>query len=253
MIHRVKRTTDKTRLGSRTTGRPATSGGARPAIHVTPRRRFRTHKARDHHPVVAGLLRFGTEQEPAPGKVMDEMRKRVAVVGATGIAGQQFVDALARSSRGSRSACSRRPNVPPASPTARRCATPRRARCAGGAPRRRRQPCSDLRVERRRRTSTSPAVDLVFSAVGATSARELEPRWATMRPVVSTASAFRYEDDVPLLIPGVNLQHAPLLRRAAPAPRLARLRRSDPELHHHRARRGAQAAARALRRREGRR
>jgi aspartate-semialdehyde dehydrogenase len=30
--------------------------------------------------------------------------------------------------------------------------------------------------------------------------------------VISTASAYRYEEDVPLLVPGVNLAHAPLLR-----------------------------------------
>jgi aspartate-semialdehyde dehydrogenase len=51
----------------------------------------------------------------------------------------------------------------------------------------------------------------VFSAVEADVARELEPRLAQDIPVLSTASAFRYEDDVPLLIPPVNASHAPLL------------------------------------------
>ena len=36
---------------------------------------------------------------------------------------------------------------------------------------------------------------------------------ALLFPVVSTASAFRYEDDVPLLLPGVNPGHAALLER----------------------------------------
>src|SRR5919198_4595733 len=53
--------------------------------------------------------------------------------------------------------------------------------------------------------------DLVFSAVEADVARELEPRFARDVPVVSTASAFRYEEDVPLLIPPVNARHAALL------------------------------------------
>src|SRR2546421_895956 len=51
-------------------------------------------------------------------------------------------------------------------------------------------------------------LDLVFSAVGKVAALEWEPRLAARIPVISTASAFRYEPDVPLLIPGVNNSHA---------------------------------------------
>lgn len=54
--------------------------------------------------------------------------------------------------------------------------------------------------------------DLAFSAVEADVARELEPRLAKDIPVISAASAFRYEPDVPLLIPPVNADHAPLVR-----------------------------------------
>ena len=54
--------------------------------------------------------------------------------------------------------------------------------------------------------------DVAFSAVEADVARELEPKLARDIPVISTASAFRYEDDVPLLIPPVNAQHATLVR-----------------------------------------
>ncbi len=53
--------------------------------------------------------------------------------------------------------------------------------------------------------------DLAFSAVESDVARELEPRLAKDVPVLSTASAFRYEDDVPLLLPPVNAAHAPLV------------------------------------------
>jgi len=53
---------------------------------------------------------------------------------------------------------------------------------------------------------------IAFSAVEADVARELEPRLAREIPVISTASAFRYEEDVPLLIPPVNAQHARLVR-----------------------------------------
>lgn len=54
--------------------------------------------------------------------------------------------------------------------------------------------------------------DLAFSAVEADVARELEPKLAKDIPVISTASAFRYEDDVPLIIPPVNAEHAHLVK-----------------------------------------
>lgn len=54
--------------------------------------------------------------------------------------------------------------------------------------------------------------DLAFSAVEADVARELEPRLARLIPVFSTASAFRYDADVPLLLPPVNASHLPLVR-----------------------------------------
>ncbi|MCD6511407.1 MAG: aspartate-semialdehyde dehydrogenase [Thaumarchaeota archaeon] len=53
--------------------------------------------------------------------------------------------------------------------------------------------------------------DLIFTGIESEFARELEPRLAKRRPVISTASAFRYEDDVPILIPGVNDAHARLI------------------------------------------
>ena len=54
-------------------------------------------------------------------------------------------------------------------------------------------------------------VDLVFSAVESDVAREIEPKMAREKPVISTASAFRYEEDVPLMIPGVNDSHSSLI------------------------------------------
>jgi aspartate-semialdehyde dehydrogenase len=53
--------------------------------------------------------------------------------------------------------------------------------------------------------------DLVFSAVESDVAKELEPELAKSIPVVSAASAFRYEDDIPLLIPPVNAHHSKLI------------------------------------------
>lgn len=53
--------------------------------------------------------------------------------------------------------------------------------------------------------------DIAFSAVEADVARELEPRLARDIPVISAASAFRYDADVPLLLPPINAAHAPLI------------------------------------------
>ncbi len=55
------------------------------------------------------------------------------------------------------------------------------------------------------------AIDLVFSAIESDTAKILEPKFAVDKPVISTASAFRYDDDVPILIPGINSEHAKLL------------------------------------------
>ncbi|MDF2441082.1 MAG: aspartate-semialdehyde dehydrogenase, partial [Abditibacteriota bacterium] len=57
------------------------------------------------------------------------------------------------------------------------------------------------------------SVDVVFTAVESDAAKEIEPRYAQTTPVISTASAFRYFDDTPIFIPGVNNDHAQLLQR----------------------------------------
>jgi len=54
-------------------------------------------------------------------------------------------------------------------------------------------------------------VDLIFTGIESEQAKTLEPRFAKEKPVISTASAFRYESDVPILVPGVNLDHAKLI------------------------------------------
>ncbi|MCA9820222.1 MAG: aspartate-semialdehyde dehydrogenase [Nitrosarchaeum sp.] len=54
-------------------------------------------------------------------------------------------------------------------------------------------------------------LDLVFSAVESVAARDIETKMAAEVPVISTSSAYRYEDDVPILIPGINDDQAELL------------------------------------------
>jgi aspartate-semialdehyde dehydrogenase len=53
--------------------------------------------------------------------------------------------------------------------------------------------------------------DLIFTAIESDDAKVIEPRFAKTTPVISTAAAFRYEADVPILIPGINDAHTELL------------------------------------------
>jgi aspartate-semialdehyde dehydrogenase len=50
--------------------------------------------------------------------------------------------------------------------------------------------------------------DLAFSALPSDIAKIEEPRFARYIPVISTASAYRYEADIPILMPDVNPQHS---------------------------------------------
>ena len=54
-------------------------------------------------------------------------------------------------------------------------------------------------------------LDLVFSAVESVAARDIETKMAANLPVISTSSAYRYEEDVPILIPGINDEQSELL------------------------------------------
>jgi aspartate-semialdehyde dehydrogenase len=132
----------------------------------------------------------------------------VAVVGATGLAGQEFLASLdahpmlqvvkvAASSRsaGKKMAAAVRDDMGASKWF---CTEPLPAEVA------------ELVVEDSA-AMTTEGVRLVFSAVEADVAREIEPRYAANVPVISTASAFRYEPDVPVFLPGVNWDHAGLI------------------------------------------
>jgi aspartate-semialdehyde dehydrogenase len=53
--------------------------------------------------------------------------------------------------------------------------------------------------------------DLIFTALESDDAKIVEPKFAKTVPIISTAAAFRYESDVPVLIPGINDNHTELL------------------------------------------
>lgn len=134
------------------------------------------------------------------------MKKRVAVVGATGIAGQQFLAALDRHPwfEVVRLAASERSAGRTYREAIRDAKTgARRWWCAEEPP----AGVLDLPVENGDGLDVG-GIDIVFSAVESDVARVLEPEFAKTAAVLSTASAFRYEDDVPIMVPGVNLGHA---------------------------------------------
>src|SRR5690348_16885590 len=142
-------------------------------------------------------------------RMASTVKKKIALVGATGIAGQQFVAALASHPWfeihrlvGSERSAGKRYGEALRDPKT----GARRWWCETEPP----DAILAIDVEDSR-TFEPDDVDLVFSAVEADVARELEPRYAKTKPVVSTASAFRYEDDVPIITPGVNWDHARLL------------------------------------------
>ncbi|MFM2153823.1 MAG: hypothetical protein RL199_2258 [Pseudomonadota bacterium] len=135
---------------------------------------------------------------------------RVAVVGATGLAGQQFLAALHGHPwfRLVKVAASERSAGKRYTEALRTDAGGSRWYLADPLP----EAFADLVVADAARMTTD-GIDLVFSAVETGPAKELEPKFAAHVPVVSTASAFRYEADVPVFLPGVNMGHAGLIAR----------------------------------------
>jgi aspartate-semialdehyde dehydrogenase len=138
------------------------------------------------------------------------MKKRVAVVGATGIAGQQFLVALENHpwfEVGLLAASERSAGKTYAEAIRDVKTGARRWWCLEEPP----QEMLSMMVHEASSIDLN-GIDLVFSAVESGPARELEPLYAKTTPVMSAASAFRYEDDVPLLIPGLNLDHIHLIK-----------------------------------------
>lgn len=134
---------------------------------------------------------------------------RAAIVGATGIVGQQFIVALqnhpwikvttlAASERSAGKAYRESLTDPKNGAFRWYCD----------------EPCDpevlSLPVQNAQEMDIS-GIDLIFSAIESDQAQILEPKFAATKPVISTASAFRYEKDVPIIIPGVNNEQAALL------------------------------------------
>ncbi|MCL5947523.1 MAG: aspartate-semialdehyde dehydrogenase [Chloroflexi bacterium] len=138
------------------------------------------------------------------------MTIRVAVIGATGVVGQQFLVALAhhpwfkveRLAASSRSAGKRYAE-------ALRDPQSGASRWLVEAPLP--EGYADITVEDAA-TFDPRGLGLVFTGIEeGEAARQLEPRLAQAVPVVSTASAFRMEPDVPLVVPYLNADHLALV------------------------------------------
>ena len=135
--------------------------------------------------------------------------KNVAIVGATGIAGQQFVVALMDHPwfKIKTLAASER-SAGKAYKNALRDEKTRASRwcCDEQA----KDEVLEIEVENASKFDFKRC-DIVFTALESDAAKILEPIYAEHTPVISTASAFRYETDVPIIIPGVNFEHTKLL------------------------------------------
>jgi aspartate-semialdehyde dehydrogenase len=138
---------------------------------------------------------------------MVRMRLKAAIVGATGMAGQQFVLAL-----------SGHPNFEVVQMvTSRNVTTYQEALLESDGSSRWTQ-SNEVPADIKDIPVVSSAnfrpdhVDVIFTAIESDLAAELEPWFAQTTPTFSTASAFRYEEDTPLIITGVNDDHADLIR-----------------------------------------
>ena len=136
--------------------------------------------------------------------------KRVAVIGATGSVGQEFVQSLENHPwfELTQIAASERSAGKKYTDALRDSAGIVSWDAGGEVP----GYVRDMPVRRVSELDTG-SLDLVFSAVESEAARSIETKMAELLPVISTSSAYRYEDDVPILIPGVNDEQADLLDR----------------------------------------
>ena len=131
-------------------------------------------------------------------------KKRAAILGATGMAGQQFVEALVdhpwfeiSGVYASERSAGKKYGVA----AKWYCPTPIKPEIAAMTVRNTEEIYGEL-----------DQYDIVFSSLPADYAKTIEGRCAETKPVISTASAYRYEKDVPILVPEVNAGHADLIK-----------------------------------------
>lgn len=132
-------------------------------------------------------------------------KKRAAILAATGVAGQQFVEALWNHpwfEIGGLFASQRSAGKPYGEAATWYSSTP--------------LPDWVAALPVRNVLDALPAIgdfDVVFSALPSDIAEQVEGRFAEHKPVISTASAYRYKDDVPIVVPELNASHVPLVEK----------------------------------------
>src|ERR1700733_12102534 len=131
---------------------------------------------------------------------MSQQKIPIGILGATGVVGQRFIQLL---------------EAHPWFEVAWLAASDRSAgQTYGDAVRWRLKTPVPERVRKMTVSNARPegAPRIIFAALDAGIAREMEPQFAAAGcAVVSNSSAFRMQEDVPLVIPEVNASHLPLL------------------------------------------
>lgn len=135
--------------------------------------------------------------------------KKTAIVGATGIVGQQFITALQNhpwleitALAASKTSAGKKYEDALRDPETKAL----RWYVNENLP----EKLKDIIVEDASRLDPSK-FDVIFTAIESDQAKIMEPQYASKTPVISTASAFRYESDIPIVIPGVNSDHISLI------------------------------------------
>lgn len=138
----------------------------------------------------------------------DKNKKRVAIIGATGLVGQEFVRSLDNHEwfKVTQIAASERSAGKKYMDAIKDANGIISWNIEGEIP----EYIKSMTVRSVDELDTSQ-LDLIFSAVESESARDIETMMAAKLPVISTSSAFRYEEDVPILIPGINDEQIELL------------------------------------------
>ncbi|PIN83137.1 aspartate-semialdehyde dehydrogenase, partial [Candidatus Micrarchaeota archaeon CG11_big_fil_rev_8_21_14_0_20_47_5] len=127
-------------------------------------------------------------------------KKSVAVLGATGMVGQRFIQALVNHPYFEISVLAASPKS-----AGKKYSESAKWYLEGGMP----EEVKGMKVVS---TEARIEADIAFSCLPSESASEIELRLAKQgAAVISTSSNFRYDDDVPVIIPEVNIEHVGLL------------------------------------------
>jgi len=133
---------------------------------------------------------------------MDKMK--CAVLGATGVAGQQFIEALAG-----------HPwfEITGLYASEKSANKKYKEACTWHSPTPLEEAVGEQKVQLLDNVGSDlKQYEIIFSALPSEVARQIEGACAKEKPVISTAAAYRYEEDVPVLIPEVNAEHAGLIK-----------------------------------------